>query len=251
MKFEDLRIKSIELVTKYETKKNYWVAKNRTDHIMGIIFSGRELHDFGDRKFTMTENCIYFLNQKDDYTVYVEEHGLCHSVHFTTEEPVDTDSFCIKVNNPTEIIQLLEKIERQKQLSLNGTHRLLSSVYKLCAMFHDIREKKYSPVDARMVAAREYIDLHFKDADCLKDAYGILDLSRRHFDQLFKTNFDVTPSRYITGKRIEFAKQLLKTPNLNMEEIALMCGFGDQYYFSKVFKSETNITPTEFKRTLL
>jgi len=226
-----------------------WEAKNRKDHIIGIAFDGDELHDFGYQKFSIEENCIFYLNQKDDFSVSVRQPSLSYSVHFTTEEPIETDSFCIKVKHSAEIVQLLQKIDRQYKISTAGTSWLLSDCYRLCAVFHEICQKKYSPTDPRMVQARELLDLNFKNTDCLKECYEQSNLSRRHFDQLFKQEFYVTPARYITAKRIGLAKQLLQAPNLKIEEIAQICGFSDVYYFSKVFKQETSHTPSGYKKT--
>lgn len=247
MRFEDLKADNISLVVKYKSSLSSWEAKQRNDHIIGIAFSGSELHDLGYKQFSIGENCIYFLNQKDDFYVHTDDSALCHSIHFTTIEPVETDSFCIKLNNTDEIVRLIEKIDRQSKISTNGSHRLFSDFYKLCAVFNDVFSKKYHPCDPRMITAREYIDLNFTEPDCPENACRTSGLSYRHFCSLFKTVFNITPSRYITVKKIQLAKTLLKTPAVSVEEISRLCGFNDVYYFSKVFKSETGITPSAFR----
>ena len=45
MDFERMRIKEIELVIEYRPDQTRWVAKNRKTHIIGIHFSGKELHE--------------------------------------------------------------------------------------------------------------------------------------------------------------------------------------------------------------
>ncbi len=56
-----------------------------------------------------------------------------------------------------------------------------------------------------------------------------------------------TPQQYITEKRIENAKENLLSTDLSMKEIAVACGFEDPLYFSKVFKKQTGMPPSEFK----
>ncbi len=51
--------------------------------------------------------------------------------------------------------------------------------------------------------------------------------------------------------RLSRAKELLKTGEIVQSEIALLCGFSDQYYFSKRFKQVCGETPTEYKNRML
>ena len=60
MKFENLKVKDIDFVIKYASILNNWTVKNRNTHIIGIAYSGDELHDFGDKKISIKENCIFF-----------------------------------------------------------------------------------------------------------------------------------------------------------------------------------------------
>ena len=91
------------------------------------------------------------------------------------------------------------------------------------------------------------MDTHFKERNCLKHAIETSNLTQRRFNDLFKQTFSITPNRYLTVLKIEFAKKLLKLGNLTIMEIADLCGFSDIYYFSKLFKKETGSTPTTFK----
>ncbi len=248
MKFEDMRVKDIKLAIRYSPDISHWVAKNRHTHIIGINLSGREWHDFGYQQVMLEGTGVFFFNARDDFAVRVLEKGLSYSIHFTTFEPIESDTFFIKTADVIDLYHLLERIERQIALSGSGTHALFSDFYKLCAGVDAVRRKSYTPADPRMLAAEEYIKLHFQNADCLSSLYTREKLSRRQFDELFKKQFQKTPARYITLQKIEYAKELLRMPHLSVMEVAERCGFSDVYYFSKVFKKETGSTPTDFRK---
>lgn len=247
MKFENLKLDDIDFVIKYTPSSNYWTAKNRRTHIIGIAYSGDEVHDFGERKFSIKENCIFFLNQKDDYSVTVNEKSLSHSIHFTTPEPIEEESFCIRVNSIDEFARLFEKAERYSKGIKNRELLLASCFYQICAEFNTVLQKSYYPVDKRMVVASEYAAEHFCDNDCLSVMYAASSISRRQFDTLFKKVYGVTPSRYIANLKITYAKKLLINSGLPIVEIAKMCGFCDVYYFSNFFKKETGCSPSQFR----
>ncbi|WP_082112255.1 helix-turn-helix domain-containing protein [Paenibacillus sp. DMB20] len=58
----------------------------------------------------------------------------------------------------------------------------------------------------------------------------------------------VSPIEYLTQLRIEKAKRLILEPsNHKFKDIGDMVGYSNPYYFSKVFKLVTGLTPSEYK----
>lgn len=248
MEFSNLKVKSLECAVKFIPRQKSWVSGNST-HIIGVQLTGSARHDFSYKSFTITGGCIYFLNQKDKYRVNVNERGEAFSVHFTTYEDIDTDSFCIETSSISKVIGSLEKIKKALDIQSGGDVKALCEFYKMCICFEEIRRTEYVKKDKRMLRAREYMDLHFKDADCLEASAEISQISRRRFNELFKRQFDVTPNTYILQRKVELAKRMLKLDELSVTDIAELCGFCDVYYFSKVFKKEIGTTPSAYRKS--
>ena len=247
MKFEELRAKEIRAVVRYKTETRSWVAKGRADHIVGIQLRGRAEHTFNFGNFEISEDCVYFLNRRDDYKTEVSEPCEAFSIHFTTYEDIETPSFCVPSSNPSAIVSILQKAEAAK--NSGDTLSLRSLLYRLAAEIGYARDKIFSPRDMRMEKAKEYIDSHFKEYACLERAVEESGIGARRFSELFKESFNITPSKYITSQKIEYAKSLLTTGHFAIAEVSEMCSFSDIYYFSKVFKKETGITPSEYRKT--
>lgn len=247
MVFENLRIKDVHSILHYTPNIRKWRAESRKNHFLGITLSGSAHHSFESQSFVLSRNCIYFFNQKDDYDVEVYEAGDAFSVHFTTYEDIETDSFCIPIENPDEITALLQKAEKLRYVSGSGDLSLISTLYKLCDVFAKARQRAYFPKDLRIHSAKDYIDTNFKDSDCLESAVKRCGLSSRRFGELFKVNFGTTPNKYLIRRRIDFTKSMLETKSLTVSEIAELCGFSDVYYFSKVFKQVCGVPPSKWK----
>ena len=247
MDFENMRIKDVRSVVRYSPNMKKWSAENRKYHFVGIMLDGSAHHDFGYKDFVLSRNCIYFFNRRDDYRVQVYDPGESFSVHFTTYEEIDTDSFCIQIESPDEIIGLLKRAESLMGASGESELSLLATLYKLCAAVSRVRRKVYFPRDARMRDAKEYIDLNFRAPDCLSGAVAQSGLSARRFCDLFKGNFDVTPNRYVTLRKIDYAKAMLETTDLSVAEIAARCGFSDVYYFSRCFRQFCGVSPARWR----
>ena len=82
----------------------------------------------------------------------------------------------------------------------------------------------------------------------LSKRYGI---SISHLSGLLKEELQLSFSEYITSKRIQKAKELLRDESLSVEAIAEQVGYNDYFYFTKVFKKNTGISPSKYRKNLL
>lgn len=69
-----------------------------------------------------------------------------------------------------------------------------------------------------------------------------------YFIRYFKAEVGYTPQAYLSKLRMARACTLLRTGRLGIAEIAARLGFYDGMYFSKVFKKNFSMTPTEYRR---
>ena len=70
------------------------------------------------------------------------------------------------------------------------------------------------------------------------------------FIRNFKEYTEATPTQYIQSLRISNAQTLLETTNYNVSEIAQILGYDDPFYFSRVFKKQSGLSPSEFRKQL-
>lgn len=73
-------------------------------------------------------------------------------------------------------------------------------------------------------------------------------LSTSRFEHWFKQQTGISPKKYINSRRIEYAKIYLSdiTANTDIRAVAFQSGFSDPSYFSRLFKKETGLSPTEY-----
>ncbi|MCR8655813.1 helix-turn-helix domain-containing protein [Paenibacillus endoradicis] len=72
-------------------------------------------------------------------------------------------------------------------------------------------------------------------------------MSRSYFSQCFKRFFGVSFGEVLRHLRIETAKQLLLNSQFSISEIANKIGFDDHKYFSRTFKTQLGVYPTEYR----
>ena len=74
-----------------------------------------------------------------------------------------------------------------------------------------------------------------------------LGMSRMQLHRQLRRFLNTNTRDYIKSKRIEKAKELLRTTNYSVQNTAFLVGFSSLGYFSRVFKESVGVNPSEFK----
>jgi AraC-like DNA-binding protein len=98
-----------------------------------------------------------------------------------------------------------------------------------------------------VIGTRHYINNNFHKELNLDLLSHIRFTSKFHLLRIFKRYYGQTPKQYLTDKRIEKGKELLKQ-GTNVTETCFDIGFDCPSSFSTLFKSRVGLTPTEFQK---
>ena len=95
--------------------------------------------------------------------------------------------------------------------------------------------------------AKDYIAGHYSKDISLDDVSREVDISPYYFSKVFKEATGENFIEYLTNVRISKAKEMLQACDSSMKEICSAVGYSDPNYFSRTFKKNVGVTPTEFK----
>ena len=73
-------------------------------------------------------------------------------------------------------------------------------------------------------------------------------MSRARFHVNFESAVGVSPMKYLRVRRMERAKELLLTSDLDMAAVAAEAGYPDQFHFSRTFRSLIGISPRDYRK---
>ncbi len=108
--------------------------------------------------------------------------------------------------------------------------------------------KTGDPVIERALA---YISEHLHKKMPLAEVGRVSGLSYVHFLRRFRAYTGLSPVEYVSALRLSKAKKLLADTNLKVKEIATLCGFENEYYFSNFFKKHSGMSPTLFRSSAI
>lgn len=110
------------------------------------------------------------------------------------------------------------------------------------------REKLFNEDTRPIRMAKEYIHQNYAKNLSLDMVAAEVGYSSVYFSTMFKKNTGESFMDYVIQVRIEKAKELLKTTDLNISEIAGSIGYQDDKYFRKLFHKIVGITPKAYRR---
>ena len=96
---------------------------------------------------------------------------------------------------------------------------------------------------------KDYLDLHFAEKITLDALAERFYINKFYLTRVFKEQFGLSVTSYLTQLRITQAKRLLRFTDKSVENVAQECGLNDANYFSRLFKKVEGTTPGEYRRS--
>ena len=101
-----------------------------------------------------------------------------------------------------------------------------------------------------MENARRYFNEHYNENINIEEFAISRSMSVSWFLRNFKQVAGMSPMHYILTTRINNAVNLLETTDYNVNEISTIVGYENPMYFSRLFKKQKGVSPTEYRKLL-
>lgn len=115
-------------------------------------------------------------------------------------------------------------------------------------------ETRYRPqttAASRLQAAVAHVGKHFLRPIPESEVATLCNMSPSRFCREFKAAFDVTFVEYLASHRMQQAKRLLANPTMPVADVAVAVGFNDPSYFTRVFRRQEGVSPSEYRASVV
>lgn len=120
-------------------------------------------------------------------------------------------------------------------------------IKKYCRLVQKHSQKNFSLLVQKVITC---IDTDITADLSLKTQAKLLNVNPSYLSTLFKKETGTTLTDYVNRRRVDRAKQLLKSSNAQIQNISQSCGIYDVNYFTKIFKKYEGVTPKEYRNAL-
>lgn len=135
-----------------------------------------------------------------------------------------------------------------------GSQRVEEFFYNITRIIDQFIDNIFALADKKHLSlvkdARKFIMENYARDIKIGDVSGHLFISPSHLSRLFRKELDCTVNDYLTRVRVENSVELMKKPELSVQQVAQAVGFQSQSYFAKVFKRYIGVTPLTYKNSL-
>ncbi len=98
------------------------------------------------------------------------------------------------------------------------------------------------------IAARRYIDNHYRENLTLDTLAQAVHISKYHLAHIFSREYGISPIGYMQQLRLQECRELLRTTDYSVAQVARMTGFSSPSYFSQRFHKAQGMSPAQYRR---
>ena len=244
-----VRIRSVLML---EWERNSAYIPPRQYHALSFRLKGDSYFISAKERIRAGDKDIIF--GPADYTYNIEAGAeRLIVIHFDSVEKMSGPLLVLQPDNPQRIEELFQSLLQTWEEKKPGYYpRAMSIFYKILELVvkqtgRDTRSPRYEKIRY----AVEYMMQNYRSSDLsVQDLCKRCAISDTYFRKCFLEEFRVTPNKYLTNLRIDYAKDLLDSGVYSIEQVAERSGFIEPKYFSTVFKKTVGKTPSEYKNQI-
>lgn len=242
--FDKIVVKEITgAVTIFSPKGKYFKMNNRPCYGLSFCTEGQITYTHNNKSYISDSNHIIILPQNQDYTLKCDKTGTFYVINFSCTDVLCDTFLRFPILSTISFIDEFEKIRELILVAENRT-KVLSIFYNLI-----YRLSSNNSICQTIAPAIKYIEKNYSNAEISNKALAdACNISEVYLRKLFLKNLKVTPKQYLSEIRLSKAKQLLADGILKINAISEKCGFTSPCNFSRFFKEQTGISPTEYSK---
>lgn len=242
---------SIIDIIRFKRKQFSFKTENKSCYVLTCRIRGESFFFYNGHEHLVKRGDVLYIPACASYSQSCEEETLiCFHLNISGQVLPDMELFSIR--DQEKMCRLFERAEQLwKEKPSNYEFLCMSILYEIISHIQICTDDRPQHATALLNPAITYLNAHLFDADLswehvCQEAH----ISRTYFNKLFYQIYGCTPTVYANTKRIERAKQFLRSGGFSNEEIASLCGFNDVKYFYVIFKKITGMTTKEYKRKI-
>lgn len=236
---------------------------SRPNYIIHYIMDGKGIYQVGEKKYKLSKG-QGFLIEPEELTFYQADQeepwsylwvgvGGTGAKKFIQDIGLNSQQRIFRCADGEKLNEIVMDMMKHTRSTVSDLYYLQGKLYELFSVLAAdvvIEELMEENKENRYIQeAVTYIRNHYAAGLTVEELAGYLGVNRSYLYTLFKNKLQLSPKEFLTKFRISRAREQLILTEESVENIAVACGYHSTLVFTKNFKQETGMTPTEFRKT--
>lgn len=264
-----------QFVTQENHDKLHW-----HDYLqIGLCLEGTGKFVFSNKEYDVTQGDIFMVSNFENHVAYAEpEKSTTYLFMIFLPELIaspgsrlfdfeylspfwyDLKTFCNKIEQSQPIVKIIAEAMEEictiwEQKKAGFKHQVEANLRRVLGMLVQYYQTTDSSYSTHKVTNRlklqpvlNHINQHFRENILLEKVSSIIHMSESRFRHFFKEVTYIGFKEYIAYLRINEAKKLLVSTEMNISDLIHEIGYSNTYQFYKLFYKYVSMTPAEYRR---
>ena len=258
----------IQEIGTFKALKGYFAERaNLSSYLILYTIKGEGLLNYNGKEYILAPNSLFWIDCTKHHS-YKETSGDWEFIWIHIYGSTSAEYYSIFEKN----IDIVYTISPSLHESLNGIHNTLIKLCQEASLTSELQISSYisqlltnicvdslsytdksisiesSSASNTMKNIVLYLEDHFNEDISMEQLSNIFYISKYYISREFKKYMGIGVWDYLTGLRINYAKEQLKDSDQSVGEIAISCGIPNVSHFINTFKSREGVTPLTYRK---
>lgn len=237
----------------YETKKTLVErSKILPYYRVHLVTEGTAVISIKGENCTVKEEDVFILFPSEFYSIEPSDNFKYVYISFTGGGISDF----FQLHNKKRVLYVYQKLDGIKEFWFKQlqSKEYISDFAAKSALYYALTEigkreglQQQEESLRPTLAIIKYIDKHFNDPEISLEVLAEkFSYNKKYLSAMIKKKLKVNFTSYINVLRIKYACTLIEQKITSVKNISSLCGYSDQFYFSKIFKKNIGVSPKEY-----
>jgi len=227
-----------------------------------MLLDGEEQHLEDGYVFHAGKGTVLTITDITDHLIY-------YQIQYKATLPLPCSQDLLQLLNSTEpfeiqygfaaphaarLLIILTRMEQEcGQPGAMAKLQVKSLFYQLvCELMGQLQHQGLKQASPDLVLqGTRYMDENYAEPITVDTLAALLNCNSRTMQRMFKKRLALGPIDYLLQVRMDKARELLCRTNTGLKDISLAVGYVDSYYFSRLFKRHTGVSPSTYREWVL
>jgi AraC-like DNA-binding protein len=236
---------------------------SRPNYIIHYVLDGKGIYQVGNKKYKLSKG-QGFLIEPEQLTFYQADKeepwsylwvgfGGSKAENIIRDIGLNSSQLIFQCDESEKLNKIVLDMMRHTKSTMSNLYYLQGKLYEFFSILssdmlveeyiEDTKENRY------IQEALSYIRNHYSNGLTVAQLADHLAVNRSYLYSIFKNTLELSPKEYLKKFQVSRAKELLVLTEELVEDIAVSCGYKSTLVFTRNFKDEVGMTPTEYRNT--